>query len=143
MDTTAWRYMTGQRVPMLVALGRSEEARRSAAVAHEARAGLPAGSDVVALIDWHSGMAAFAAGRADEAARLFAQVVQMESRAAKGTLGEWRHVMARCALGAALMRTGRAREARVHLHAACPALDGWGRADASVKAWGAAARARR
>ena len=141
-DTSFWRYMTGQRVPMLIALGRPDEAVRSASFAREARAGLAQGSDRMALIDWHSGMAAMAAGRRDDAARLFAQVVEADSRADSATLQWWRLMSARCALGSALANTPRDSEARAHLDPACPALERWGRADAVVKGWGKAARRR-
>ncbi len=141
-DTSFWRYMTGQRVPMLIALGRTDEAVRSALFAREARAGLAQGSDRMALIDWHSGMAAMAAGRRDDAARLFAQVVEANSRADSATLQWWQSMSARCALGAALANTRRDSEARSHLDPACPALERWGRADGVVKAWGKDARRR-
>ncbi|MEQ1689955.1 MAG: serine/threonine-protein kinase [Gemmatimonas sp.] len=135
-DTSFWRYMTGQRVPMLIALGRNDEAVRSASFAREARAGLAQGSDRMALIDWHSGMAAMASGGADEATRLFSQVIEVDSRAERMTLSWWRLMMARCALGAALTQSGRVIEGRAQVEASCPALELWGRADSTVVAWG-------
>ncbi|MBC8086624.1 MAG: serine/threonine protein kinase [Phycisphaerae bacterium] len=141
-DTSGWQYMEGQRVPMLVALRRPEEALQSANIARVARPALPAATERVALIDWHSGLAAMAASRTDDAARFFADVVEADAQADSGTLRAWRMVMARCALGAALAGSRRTEEAQVHLQQACPALKRWGRADASVVAWGEAARAK-
>jgi eukaryotic-like serine/threonine-protein kinase len=141
-DTSGWRYATGQRVPMLVALGRAEEAGKSAAFSRDARSSLPAGSDRVGLIDWQSGLAAMAAGRTDEAVRHFSEVVEADAGQETGTLRGWRMIMARCALGAALEKQGNLSEARVHLREACPKLAGWGRADLSVLEWGRAAVAR-
>lgn len=141
-DTNGWRSLAGQRVPMLVVLQRPEEALVSAAFAREARSNLPAASERVALIDWHSGLAAMAAGRTAEAVRYFAEVVEVDAQADSGTLQGWRMVMARCALGAALARAARISEAGTHLREACPALEKWGRADSSVKIWGAVARAK-
>ena len=84
-----------------------------------------------------------AAGRTDQAVQLFGRVVDADSRADSGTLAWWRLTMARCAHGAALVRTGRTRDAREHLAQACPALERWGRADAIVKMWGKDASALR
>ncbi len=127
-------YMTGQRVPMLLRLGRVSEAVRSAETANEFRSRLPRGSTRGADISLWMGMAAMADGRAADAAR--------EWSGADEGFSSWlppqhpKLAMTRCALGAALARTGRDAEAQALLASGCPGFVSWGLADPSVAGWG-------
>ncbi len=80
------------------------------------------------------------AGRHAEAVQLFRQVIDVESRADSATLSWWRLTMAQCALGVALARMDRERDASIDVNTACLALDRWGRADRNVLAWRRAPR---
>ena len=129
--------MTGQRVPMLVRLGRIRDAVRSAQVAAASSAQLPVGSTRAADIAYWSGLAALADGRAADAAAN----LQTAHRALAEAMGP-RHVraaLAQCALGVALARSSSGTEARVQLLAGCPPLARWGLADPTVVGWAARA----
>lgn len=139
-DSIGARYMIGQRVPMLLALARNAEADSSARMASTTRARQKVGSDSAALMDWHSGLAALANGRAQEADSLFAQIVSIGGGDGGNSLDQWRWISARCALGVARSRAGKSGEARVHLGEACPALSRWGRADRTLVRWAGAGR---
>jgi hypothetical protein len=106
-DSIGARYMIGQRVPMLLALARNAEADSSARMASTTRARQKVGSDSAALMDWHSGLAALANGRAQEADSLFAQIVSIGGGDGGNSLDQWRWISARCALGVARSRAGK------------------------------------
>ncbi|MFN8647932.1 MAG: serine/threonine-protein kinase [Gemmatimonadales bacterium] len=134
-------YMTGQRVPLLVRLGRVVEAERSAAAAAGYRDRLPRGSTRAADLEYWGGLAAMAAGRPAEAARQLERAAAQ--LAARYPEGHPRRAMFECAAGAALGAAGgEVARARALVAAGCPALTGWGMADRTVVAWGEAAARR-
>jgi hypothetical protein len=133
---TAVSYMTGQRVPMLVRLGRLDEAARSAATARSLRDQIALGSTRGADIDLWSGMVEMAQGRYADAARLFSAA--HETYASRYSAGHPRPRMLECALGVALARSGKHADAREHVRNGCEGLAEWGLADPSIVAWGIA-----
>ena len=127
-------YMTGQRVPMLVQLGRVREAVESATTANAYRARLPKGSTRGADLSFWMGMAALADGRPVDA-------TQHWSSAAEATnsfypSGHPKGAMMRCALGVALAKLERVTEARALLSAACATSVNWALFDPMVAEWG-------
>jgi serine/threonine-protein kinase len=126
-------YLVGQKVPMLIRLGRVAEALRDARAAAESRARLPRGSTYGADLAYWLGLASLASGRtADAVTHLGAAT---DSIATKYPRGHPRAAMTACAFGVALARAGRDAPARAQLGEACPRLDGWGLADPTVVGW--------
>ena len=126
-------YLRGQQVPMLIRLGRVDEALRYAEMAAESRPRLPSGSTYYADLTYWLGLANLAAGRTRDAVRHLGAA--HEDISDNFVVGHPRTALARCALGVALARDGRPEEARVHLADACPRLDRWGLADPTVVNW--------
>jgi tetratricopeptide (TPR) repeat protein len=133
-STDAAAYLRGQQVPMLVRLGRFDDAIRYAEIGAESRARRPRGSTYVADLTYWLGLAMLAAGRVDEGVRHLGQA--HEDISDNFPAPHPRKAQVTCALGVALSRAGRNEEARVNLAEACPRLDTWGLADPSVVAWG-------
>lgn len=127
-------YMTGQRVPLLVRLGRHDEAARSAAAAALFRDRLPRGSTRAADIDYWSGLAALAAGQPDLATGTLQSAV--DQLATRFPEGHPRRGQFACLLGVARARTGNRDSARPLLTEGCASASGWGLADPTVIAWG-------
>jgi tetratricopeptide (TPR) repeat protein len=131
-------YRTGQRVPMLLRLGRVAEATHDAGVADSAiRASLPEGHPRRSDAARWMAMAAYA--RRDFAAAAEAAGQLMELQEGYGSSGDRYRGQAACLLGVALAAQGRRAEARPHLEQGCPVYDAWGMADPLIKAWGKAA----
>ncbi len=133
-------YLRGQQVPMLIRLGRLDEALRYAAIGAESRPRLPRGSTYLADLTYWLGLANLAVGRVAEAVEHLGQA--HEGIVRNYAAGHPRPALAECAFGVALARAGRDDEARLHLAEACPRLDRWGLADPTVVRWGRAERAR-
>jgi serine/threonine-protein kinase len=131
-------YRTGQRVPMLLRLGRVAEAGHDAAVADSViRASLPEGhprrSDTIRWV----AMAAYA--RRDFASAVAAAGALVELQEGLTTGNDRFAGQATCLLGAALAAQRRRAEARPLLEQGCPILDAWGMGDPLIKVWGQAA----
>ncbi len=131
-------YMTGQRVPILLRLGRLAEAAAASALADSTMlANYPPGVSERNAADRWAAMVAFAQGRYDSA--ITRAGAALEGYSGGGVKqGPWIGQMA-CLLGAALARGGRAAEARAQLELGCPQMDGWGLAEPLITAWGKAA----
>jgi serine/threonine-protein kinase len=130
-DTGAVRYMVGQRIPMLLRLGRMAEARASLLSVQGALARYAEGSDQWLQVHFWSGLVAMAAG--DAAGAVVPWSVAVERAGAD--LPKSSRAQLRCALGVALRRAGRAAEANGMLAEDCPVLAQWGLADRSVLDW--------
>jgi Flp pilus assembly protein TadD len=126
-------YIVAQRVPMLVRLGRIDEALRSAKIGFESRARLPRGSTYHADLTYWLGLATLAAGRAEEAVGYLTQAHEMIRTFYPQ--GHPRLGMTECARGIALARIGHDDEARAHMAAGCPELARWGLADPTIVRW--------
>lgn len=133
-------YLVGQRVPMLVRLGRPAEALRDAETAAAYRARLPRESSYIADLTYWLGLAELANGRTTEAVRHLGAAREAVLPTVSGA--HPKVALTQCALGIALSRSGRAAEARVHLAEGCPRLDSWGLADPTIVQWGRVERRR-
>jgi serine/threonine-protein kinase len=131
-------YFTGQRVPMLLRLGRTEEATRAAAFADSViRAHAP--DDDPRRVDaarW-VGMAAFA--RRDYAAAVGPASTMFEYQSGLDPGRGHALPQAECFLGTVLAALGRRAEARVHVQQGCGVLDSMGIEDPLITRWGKAA----
>jgi tetratricopeptide (TPR) repeat protein len=134
----SWGYMVGQRVPLLLQLGRVEDAARAAAVADSlVRATSAEGEGRLAEADRWVGMVAFVRGRYGLAAERFARASELYRE-----LLPARHpqaARASCLLGSALAAQGRRDAALPLLRNGCPVHDAWGLAEPLVGEWGRAA----
>ncbi len=131
-------YRTGQRVPMLLRLGRIAEATHDAAVADsfiqsKAADGDPRQVDGARWL----GMTAFA--RRDFAAAVAAASRMFEVQSALAPHPGRDLAQAECLLGTALAAAGRREEARSHLYQGCAVLDSAGIEDPLIARWGKAA----
>ena len=138
--TTGRTYIVGQRVPMLVRLGNLAEAERALVVAQGVRAAYPPGSSQYIEIGYWEGLVALARGQADAAVSALSGSVEATRRLWPG-IDHPRIALSDCALGAALVRAGRAGEGRPKL-ARCEVAARWGLADRGVLRWGQEAAAR-
>lgn len=130
-DTGAIRYMAGQRIPMLVRLGRIPEARVALASVLSASSRYPEGSDQWLQVQFWIGLVALAFGDDISAvAPLSAAVERAGTEQPKSSRAQLR-----CTLGVALRRVGRATDAAPFLAEDCPVMAQWGLADRSVLAW--------
>ncbi len=131
-------YRTGQRVPILLRLGRIAEATRDAATADSAiRTSLPEGH--ARRHDSARWMAMAAYARRDFRAATAAASELLELQQGYGS-GNARYTgQADCLLGVALAAEGRRAEARGRLEQGCPVLASWGMADPLIASWGKAA----
>lgn len=133
-------YRTGQRVPMLLRLGRVAEASRDAAVADSfIRATLAEGHP--RQIDAAHWVAAAAFARRDYATAVEASGRMLERQSALTSSGVPTHDLAQaeCMLGISLAAARRGSEARDHLRAGCAVLDSAGIEDPLITRWGRAA----
>lgn len=130
-DSTSQRYMIGQRVPMLLRLGRISEAQTSLAAVHSVSSKFPMGSDYWINTQFWTGLTAFAADSTSHAITAWSGAIE---QTAPGTPRSTRSQL-RCALGVALRRTGRLNEAKPMLESDCVALTAWGLADRNVLQW--------
>lgn len=133
-------YLTAQRVPFLLRLGRIGDADRSIAQA-EARLGTSASVSIEHRADVHryAGMVDLAAGHPERAVVRFRAAVALaespEKRGAKPGL----HM---CLLGVALARSGHARDAAPLLGMPCTTYTSSGTADPLIVQWIGDARRR-
>ena len=132
--TTGRTYIVAQRVPMLVRLGKLAEAERALAVARSVREAYPPGSSQYIEIGHWGGLVAFARGSVEEAVTAFSGNVEATRRLWPG-IDHPRIALSDCALGAALVRAGRAPEGRPML-ARCDVAARWGLVDRGVLRWG-------
>ncbi|MBK9980558.1 MAG: protein kinase [Gemmatimonadetes bacterium] len=132
--TTGRIYIVAQRVPMLVRLGKLAEAERALAVARSVREAYPPGSSQYIEIGHWGGLVAFARGSVEEAVTAFSGNVEATRRLWPG-IDHPRIALSDCALGAALVRAGRAPEGRPML-ARCDVAARWGLVDRGVLRWG-------
>ncbi|MBL8983704.1 MAG: serine/threonine protein kinase [Gemmatimonadetes bacterium] len=140
-DTASVAYMSAQRVPMLLRLGRPAEAARSVDALRALVSAVPPNSRWHADVALYHGMATFAGGHAAAA------VPSLRRAAARYEVSysdaHPRRAMARCLLGAALVASGQREEGAPLLVPACEVHERWGLADPSVIAWGREAAARK
>lgn len=139
-DSASVAYMSAQRVPMLLRLGRVAEAMRTVAPLTALLPAVPPNSRWHADAALYLGMAALANGRAESAI----PALQLALARYEGSYSEAhpRRAMARCVTGAALVAAGRGADAASLLEPACDIHARWGLADPTVVAWGLRARAR-
>lgn len=131
-------YLTGQRVPMLLRLGRIAEAGSSAALADSVLQGtVPLGDYRRSDAARWTAMAAYARGDYPAAARAAGALVEMQADPDPGNRRSWGQ--ATCLLGVVLTARGQRVEARPLLEQGCPLHDAWGWADPLISAWGRAA----
>ncbi len=133
-------YRTGQRVPMLLRLGRVAEASHDAAVADSfIRTTLADGHP--RQIDAAHWVAAAAFARRDYAAAVEASGRMLERQAALAPTAGTNHELAQaeCMLGVSLAAVHRQSEAVEHLRAGCTVLDSTGIEDPLITRWGRAA----
>ncbi len=135
-------YMTGQRAPILLDLGRMAEAKRDAMVADSSvRATLPYGHSRYNDADRWIAMVAFAEGDFALAER---RVSAALTRALEtGSMEPISVAQFSCLLGAALAAEGKAEEARPRLTKDCPVHDAWGFSSPLITKWGHEALTRR
>ena len=133
-------YKVGQRVPILLRLGRVVEARANAAQADSSiHATLPYGHSRYNDVDRWSAMVAFADG---DFARAEARASAALTRASETrSLEPIYMAQFSCLLGAAVAAQGRAAEALPRLTQDCPVYSAWGYADPLISRWGRDAQA--
>lgn len=133
-DSASVAYMSAQRVPMLLRLGRVDEAAKSVDALRAMLPSVPPNSRWHADAALYDGMATFAAGRATDAIPALRRA--SERYDVSYSEAHPRRAMARCVLGAALVAAGRGEEGAVLLAPACDTHARWGLADPTVVAWG-------
>ncbi len=134
-EAQAAAYMTGQKVPIFLRMGRTGEAAAAARLADSViHLEFPEGSSRANDADRWAAMVAFAERQHETAIRRAGAA--LEGYSAGGTLsGPWVGQMG-CLLGAALSGAGRLAESRTELERGCPQMEGWGMADPLIRAWG-------
>jgi serine/threonine-protein kinase len=137
-DSLQVAYLSAQRVPMLLRLGRTAEATAAVEAMERIVPTLALTSRMRGDAAVYSGMAAMAAGQVREAtAHLAIATREFDKRY---PVSHPRRALAHCAYGAALSRIGKRAVAATHL-AACERHAMWGLADPTVVQWGRAALA--
>jgi len=131
-------YLTAQRIPFLLRLGRFPEAKRALA---EAEQGLGTSSSVTrshrADVNRYAAMADLALGDAPRAVDRLRMAVSLSEPPGDTTV---RPGVNSCLLGVALARTGQREEARARLEAPCTAYATRGLPDSLILQWIAEAR---
>ncbi len=130
-DSAPVIYMQGQRVPMLVRLGRLGEARATARRVRQAESLYPAGSDQWLFVQFWSALVLLAEGDAAAAISPLSAAVELIASDQPQSLRS----QLRCTLGLALRRAERTTEAAPLLQEDCAALSAWGLADRTIVAW--------
>jgi Flp pilus assembly protein TadD len=140
-QTEGWAYYSGQRVPLLIRVGRTAEAATIAGQADRIiRATTPTSHSYRADADMWVGEAAFAQGDAMTAAARFDS-----ARVRLAPLlppQDVRRAAAECSLGVALARLGRRAEALTELRSACVVYRNAAFADSVLVGWARAALAK-
>lgn len=132
----------GLRVPLLIQLGRIEEAREAAIESRRTVISTTAEGDIRrAETDFWLGLVHMSEGAATAAVERFAAANEVLLRLLP--VPHPKRAMVTCAYGVALVRAGTEVEALSHVEPACTIHDGWGLADPLVKAWSRAVRSSR
>jgi tetratricopeptide (TPR) repeat protein len=139
-DSASVAYMSAQRVPMLLRLGRAGEALRTVAPLTALLPAVPPNSRWHADAALYLGMASLANGRAESALPALQRALTRYEESYSDV--HPRRAMARCVTGAALVTAGRRAEGAPLLVPACDIHRRWGLADPTVVAWGEAAGSR-
>lgn len=134
-DVAGERYVVGQRVPMLIRLGKVAEARASLGVVRSVIDKYEIGSDRWMNVQLWSGLVDMASNNAAGALSAWQTAVERASADIPPTS----RTQMRCAVGIALYRTGRRADATSLLDDACASLASWALADQSLLRWRAEA----